>query len=75
MYADAVVIADVVHASFGDLALFSSADQAFLQSADTQLQAVVAAGPGAFDQTAVSALIPLVVQLVDTLTHVACQRF
>ncbi|MFN8544067.1 MAG: M20/M25/M40 family metallo-hydrolase [Candidatus Binatia bacterium] len=75
VYADAVVIADVVHASFGDLALFSSADQAFLQSADTQLQAVVAAGPGAFDQTAVSALIPLVVQLVDTLTHVACQRF
>jgi hypothetical protein len=46
-----------------------------IAAADAQLQALVAAGPGAFGSAAVGTLLSDALQLVDLLTHVSCQKF
>lgn len=75
VYSDAVRIADVVHIALADTGLLSPTDQATLVAADAQLQAMVAAGPGAFGSSAVGTLLGTAVQLIDLLTHVSCQKF
>jgi len=75
VYTDALRIADVVQLGQADVAMFSSADQTAFATANAQLQALVAAGPGAFDGTSAGTLIGIAVQLVNLLTHVSCQQF
>ena len=74
-YDDAVVIDDAVDMATADLGLFSPADQATILGIQSDLDAIVAAGPGSFDSAAVTTLLVDTVDLVSLLTNVDCDGF
>ena len=74
-FTDLQRVAGVVHAGQADLGLFSAADQTLLSGIDTNLQKLVAAGPGAFDSTAISTLLLGAADVVNALRRVPCQQF
>ena len=76
VYEDALSVQSVLNTAFpADLALFSAADQASITSFKTQIDAVVAAGPGAFDSGDVTTVLNAAVTLVSTLTDTGCHAF
>lgn len=74
-YADAVVIDDVLTQGLADLALFSPADQATLLSIQSDIGAIVAAGPGAFGGASATTLLVDTASLVGLLTNQPCDGF
>jgi len=74
-FSDLERVAGVVAKRRADLALFSEADQALVQSIDATLQALVADGPAAFDGQDVGTLLGAAIQTVDALRRVPCQKF
>jgi hypothetical protein len=74
-FADAQIINEALTAGLADLALFNAADQLQLTQIQSDVAAIVAAGPGSFDSTAVITLLTDTVTLVNLLTHTACDGF
>jgi hypothetical protein len=75
-FADAVVINDAVDMAIGDLSLFSPAHQTTILDIQTDLNAIVAAGPGSFDSAAVTTLLLSAADLVNTiLPSLDCDGF
>ncbi|MDW3218429.1 MAG: M20/M25/M40 family metallo-hydrolase [Acidimicrobiales bacterium] len=66
-FADAVVIKTLVDAGLADLGLFSASDQATLTSISADIDAIVAAGAGAFDAAALNSLFTNSLSLVNLL--------
>ncbi len=73
-YEDLQRVAAVTHAGLGDLALFTTADQALLTGIDATLQQLVADGPAAFDARDVGTLLTSAIDLVNALRRVPCQK-
>lgn len=73
-YEDAVVLSQVIAAGQADLALFSAADQALLQSVAAELAAIVSDGPGLFDNADVSTLILRAVDVLGALGRLGCRK-
>jgi hypothetical protein len=74
-FTDLERVAAVVQAGQADLALFSPADQTLIANANATLQAMVAAGPGAFDSGDVGVLLVTAIDVVNALRRVPCQKF
>jgi len=74
-YADAVQLADVVNTAVVDLGRFSATQQQQLQDFRTQLNQVVADGPGNFDGSDVSNLLSGAATAVNLLTSGPCDGF
>jgi Zn-dependent M28 family amino/carboxypeptidase len=74
-YEDAVVINDVLNDGVADLALFTPADQATLLQFQSDLNAMVADGPGNFDSADVTALLLGTIDVVGILTNIDCDGF
>lgn len=72
---DALTLQAVLSAAVPDLGLFTPADQATFTGFLAQIDAIVAAGPGAFDSADVNTVLGAAVTLVGTLTNVGCQAF
>jgi hypothetical protein len=75
MYQDALSLNHVFSTAQGDLALFSPADQVIVQQLQSDVAAVVAAGPDAFGSAQVGALLNAALQGINALTRLRCQRF
>jgi hypothetical protein len=71
-YEDATVINDVLNDGVADLALFTPADQATLLQFQSDLNAIVADGPGSFDSADMSALLFGTIDVVTILTNIDC---
>jgi Zn-dependent M28 family amino/carboxypeptidase len=74
-YADAVELADVVNTAVVDLGRFNATQQQQLQDFRTQLNQVVADGPGNFDGTDVNNLLGGAATAVNLLTSGPCDGF
>jgi hypothetical protein len=74
-YADAVVLQGVVHSALGDLARFTPTQQTQLLKFRDDLDAIVAAGAGAFDDADLPPLINGAVSAVNILTSGPCDGF
>jgi hypothetical protein len=72
---DAVVLNDVINAGISDLALFGPAEQTALLTAQSNINAIVAAGPGAFDNADMSALLVNAIEVLDALATLPCDGF
>jgi hypothetical protein len=75
VYDDAVAVTGILQSGQADLALFSAADQTLLQNTLAQLQALVAAGPGAFDSAATTTLLGAAVNTLSALARLGCRKF
>jgi hypothetical protein len=74
-FSDLEQVAAIVQRAQVDLALFPPADQTLLAGVNTTLQAMVAAGPGAFGPTQVGTLLGSAINVVSALRRVPCQKF
>ena len=74
-YADALSLERVLDTAQNDLSLLSPADQVITQQLRSNVAAVVAAGPAAFDSAQAAVLLGAAAQGIDLLTRVPCQRF
>jgi len=74
-FADALALQTVAHAVIPDLGRFSAQDQAALLKFRDDIDAIVAAGPGAFDANAASTLLLGAANAVAILTHGTCDGF
>jgi Zn-dependent M28 family amino/carboxypeptidase len=74
-YADAQVMTNAIDELQADLALFTAAQQTNIVSYRTQLHAIVAAGPGAFDNTSISTTLSIAATLVGYFTTGPCSGF
>lgn len=74
-FADAVVLQGVAHAAITDLARFTPTQQTQLLKFRDDLDAIVAAGAGAFDDSDLAPLITGAVTAVNILTSGACDGF
>ncbi|HJW68016.1 MAG TPA: M28 family peptidase [Candidatus Binatia bacterium] len=74
-YADALALSHVFATAQSDLPLFSPADQVIVQQLQSDVAAVVAAGPDAFGPAQVGALLTAAAQGINALTRLPCQRF
>lgn len=74
-FEDATAINDVVNSAIADLGLFSPADQATILQFQSDLNAMVADGPGNFDNNDVTALLFGTIDVVDILTNIPCDGF
>jgi hypothetical protein len=76
VYEDALSVQSVLNTAFpADLGLFNATDQAAVSAFKTQIDTVVADGPGAFDSGDVNTVLNAAVTLVSTLTDVGCHAF
>jgi Peptidase family M28 len=74
-YADALSLSHVFATAQSDLPLFSPADQVLLQQLQSDVSAVVVAGPDAFGPAQVGTLLSAAAQGINALTRLPCQRF
>lgn len=74
-FEDAIVMNDVVNDAIVDLALFGPTDQATILQFQSDLNAIVADGPGNFDNTDVTTLLLGTIDVVDILTNIPCDGF
>ena len=74
-YSDAIVLDDAIDALQADLATFPAADAANLVTYRSQLDQIVAAGPVAFDNTAMGQLLSISLATVGYFTHGPCDGF
>jgi hypothetical protein len=74
-FADAVSMQEILTTAEGDVGMFAPADQATVNQFREDLDTIVAAGPEAFDDDAVSTLLGGSVDLVDLLASSACDGF
>lgn len=74
-FEDATVINDVINGSIVDLALFTPGDQATILQFQSDLNAIVADGPGNFDNSDVTTLLLGTLDVVDILTNIDCDGF
>jgi hypothetical protein len=75
-FSDAVVINDAVNMAIVDLSLFGPAEQASILDIQTDLNAIVAAGPGGFDSGAVTTMLLSAADLVNNvLPSLDCDGF
>lgn len=74
-FADAVSLNDVVNLAIADIDRFTGTPRAQLQQFHDDLNAVVAAGAGQFDDADVAALLGGAVNAVSLLTSGACDGF
>jgi hypothetical protein len=74
-FEDATVINEVINLGVMDLALFTPADQATILQFQSDLNAMVADGPGNFDSSDVTTLLLGTVDVVDILTNIDCDGF
>jgi Peptidase family M28 len=74
-YADALALSHVFATAQSDLPLFSPADQVIVQQLQSDVAAVVAAGPDAFGPAQVGALLTAAAQGINALTRLPCERF
>jgi len=74
-FEDALTLQMVLTTALPDLALFSPADQAQFTTFKTQVDQIVADGPGLFDAGDVGTVLGAAVTLIGTLTNVGCQAF
>ena len=74
-YQDALSLNHVFSTAQSDLALFSPTDQVIVQQLQSDVAAVVAAGPDAFGSAQVGALLNAALQGINALTRLPCQRF
>lgn len=72
---DAVVINDLINKGVADIGLFSASQQTQLLAIQTNLNAIVANGPGLFDGSAVNTLLASSLTLVSTLASGTCDGF
>jgi len=72
---DAAVINDVVNAGVADLTLFVPADRATLLQFQSDLNAIVADGPGNFDSSDVTTLLLGTLDVINILTNLECDGF
>jgi hypothetical protein len=72
---DASSLLDVLHRGEDDIDLLPTASQPTMQQYVTDLEAIVAAGPDAFDDAAIGRLLGGAVDLVQSLTEVPCDSF
>jgi hypothetical protein len=72
---DAVSLAAVTNAAVGDLGRFTADQQTTLLQFRADLNAIVAAGPGAFDNTDVGTLVAGAASAVEILTSGTCDGF
>lgn len=75
VYADAVVLDEILTAGLADMALFAPADQTLLSNAQAAIHAIAVDGPGNFDNADVSTLLGNVINVIDVLTRTACDGF
>ena len=74
-YADAVSLDDVVTTALVDIDRFTGMPRAQLEQFHTDLDAAVAAGPGAFNDTTVGTLLAGAANAVNLLTNGPCDGF
>ncbi len=74
-FEDALTLQMVLTTALPDLALFSPADQAQFTTFKTQVDQIVADGPGLFDAGDVGTVLGAAVTLIGTLTNVGCQAY
>jgi hypothetical protein len=75
-YSDAVAINDAVNTAIADLGLFSPAQQTSILDIQSDLNAIVAAGPGSFDSVAITTLLLDAADLVNNiLPSLDCDGF
>ena len=73
-YADAQVLDALFAVAIADLPRFAPADQATIRRVRSDLDAIVAAGPGAFDANAVVTVLNAALQSLDAIAHLGCLR-
>jgi len=69
------VLSEVLNAGIADLALFAPAQQAQLLAAQADLNAIVAAGPGGFDGSAVLTILVSAIDVLNALATLDCNGF
>ncbi len=74
-FEDAVVLNETANVGVADLALFSPSDQTTLLQFQSEINAVVAEGEGAFDSADIVTLLLNAVQLISILTNIECDGF
>ncbi len=74
-YQDAVVISDIINGAVVDLTLFSPTEQANLLSAQADAQAIVDAGEGAFDASALGTIAGVALTALAALATLECDGF
>jgi Zn-dependent M28 family amino/carboxypeptidase len=74
-YQDAVALSKLGMQLQADNSLFVAADRAALRKLRSDVRAIVAAGPGAFDEDAIVTLLTDAASAVSILTHGACDGF
>ena len=74
-YQDALVISDIINGAIVDLDLFSPTEQANLLTAQADVQAVVDAGEGAFDVTALTTVALAAIAALAALATLECDGF
>ncbi len=74
-YQDAVVLSGIINGAILDLTLFSPTEQANLLSAQADAQAIVDAGEGAFDVTALGTIANVALTALAALATLECDGF
>ncbi len=74
-FEDALVLNDVVNAGVTNLAMFAPADQTTLLTVQTNINAIVAGGAGAFDNTDVTTLLFGAINVLNALATLPCDGF
>ncbi len=74
-YQDAVVLSDLINGGILDLTLFSPTEQANLLAAQADAQAIVDAGEGAFDATALTTIAGAALTILAALATLECDGF
>ena len=74
-FADAVNLDEVLTAGLADLALFSPADQTHLMQIQAEIHGFVVDGEANFDSNDVTTMLLDTIDVVDLLTHTACDGF
>lgn len=74
-FEDAVLLNDVLNAGVADLGLFSPGQQATLLSAQSDMNAIVAAGAGAFDAGSVTTTLLSALDVLGALETIDCAGF
>jgi hypothetical protein len=75
VYEDALSLLDVFGRAQVDLQLFPVMDQLVIQQTYADLQEIVQAGPGAFDNDAIITLLNAALQGIGAVTRLPCQKF
>ena len=74
-YQDATVISAIINGAITDLSLFSPTEQAMLLAAQADAQAIVDAGEGAFDVTALATIANVALTALAALATLECDGF